>query len=294
KAFAIPVYICYVVLNYLTSFITWISKIISRVFFKINNGELQYAFSKVELGDYISEQMDAVDQDQELDSEIQLFQNALEFSEVKAREVMVPRTEITAVELHESPKGLSKLFTSTGYSKILVYKDTIDDIVGYVHSFDLFKKPKGIKNIMMPVEFVPETMLISDVLEVLTKKHKSIAVVLDEYGGTSGIMTVEDIVEQLFGEMEDEHDTVELLEEKISEGEYRLSARLEVDYINETNKLGLPESEHYGSLGGMIVSQLEEIPEKGAVVEFDGFQYTIVEVSTTKIEIIHLKVLDQQ
>lgn len=294
KVFAVPVYICYILLNYITSFITWISKIISRVFFKINNGELQYAFSKVELGDYISEQMDAVDQDQELDSEIQLFQNALEFSEVKAREVMVPRTEITAVELHESPKGLSKLFTSTGYSKILVYKDTIDDIVGYVHSFDLFKKPKGIKNIMMPVEFVPETMLISDVLEVLTKKHKSIAVVLDEYGGTSGIMTVEDIVEELFGEIEDEHDTVELLEEKLSEGEYRFSARLEVDYINETYRLGLPESEHYETLGGMIVSQLEEIPEKGAVVQFDGFQYTIIEVSTTKIEIIHLKVLDQE
>lgn len=294
KLFAIPVYICYSLLYYLTSFVMWISKLISRVFFKINNGELQYAFSKVELGDYISEQMDAVEQDQELDSEIQLFQNALEFSEVKAREVMVPRTEITAVELHESPKGLSALFTKTGYSKILVYKNTIDDIVGYVHSFDLFKKPKGIKSIMMPVEFVPETMMINDVLEVLTKKHKSIAVVLDEYGGTSGIMTVEDIVEELFGEIEDEHDTVELLEEKLSEDEYRFSARLEVDYLNEVYKLGLPDSEHYETLGGMIVSQLQEIPEKGAVVQFDGFQYTIIEVSTTKIEIIHLKVLDQE
>ncbi|WP_417363409.1 hemolysin family protein [Galbibacter sp.] len=293
KALAIPVFICYSLLKYITSFIMWISKLISRVFFKINNGELQYAFSKVELGDYISEQMDAVDHDQELDSEIQLFQNALEFSEVKAREVMVPRTEITAVELHESPKGLSSLFTNSGYSKILVYKDTIDDIVGYVHSFDLFKKPKGIKSIMMPVEFVPETMLISDVLEVLTKKHKSIAVVLDEYGGTSGIMTVEDIVEELFGEIEDEHDTVELLEEKISDNEYRFSARLEVDYVNEIYKLGLPDSEHYETLGGMILSQLGEIPEKGAVVEFDGYEYTILEVSTTKIEIIHLKVLDQ-
>ena len=293
KAFAIPVYLCYIVLNYITSFIMWISKLISRVFFKINNGELQYAFSKIELGDYISEQMDAVEQDQEIDSEIQLFQNALEFSEVKAREVMVPRTEITAVELNESPKSLSGLFTNSGYSKILVYKETIDDIVGYVHSFDLFKKPKVIKSIMMPVEFVPETMLISDVLEVLTKKHKSIAVVLDEYGGTSGIMTVEDIVEELFGEIEDEHDTVELLEEKLSDHEYRFSARLEVDYVNEIYKLGLPDSEHYETLGGMIVSQLEEIPEKGAVVQFDGFEYTIVEVSTTKIEIIHLKVLDQ-
>src|SRR5690606_2565558 len=135
---------------------------------------------------------------------------------------------------------------------------------------------------------------LSDVLEVLTKKHKSIAVVLDEYGGTSGIMTVEDIVEELFGENEDEHDTVELLEEKLSEEEYRCSARLEVDYINETYRLGLPESEHYETLSGMIVSQLEEIPEKGAVVQFDGFQYTIIEVSTTKIEIIHLKVLDQE
>lgn len=293
KAFAIPVYGIYCLLYYPSAFIVWISNALSRLFFKINNGELQYAFSKVELGDYITEQMDAMEHDQELDSEIQLFQNALEFSEVKAREVMVPRTEITAVELHETPKGLSGLFTSTGYSKILVYKDTIDDIVGYVHSFDLFKKPKGIKSVMMPVEFVPETMLINDVLEVLTKKRKSIAVVLDEYGGTSGIMTVEDIVEELFGEIEDEHDTVELLEERLSDNQFRFSARLEVDYLNETYKLGLPESEHYETIGGLIVSQLEEIPEKGEIVQFDGFQYTIVEASTTKIEIIHLKVLGE-
>src|SRR5690606_27202963 len=175
------------------------------IFFKTEGDQIQLAFTKVELGNYISEQMEAIEKDEEVDAEIQIFQNALEFSEVKAREVMVPRTEIEAVELNETVKNLSALFTETGYSKILIYKETVDDILGYVHSFDLFKRPKTIKSVLMPVEFVPETMLIKDILNVLIKKRKSMAVVLDEYGGTSGVMTVEDIVEELFGEIEDEH-----------------------------------------------------------------------------------------
>ena len=157
-----------------------------------------------------------------------LQHDALEFSEVKSREVMIPRTELIAVEIHDSITALNELFTSTGYSKILVYKNTIDDILGYVHSFELFKNPKSIKSIMLPVEFVPETMLIKDVLNSLTKKRKSVAVVLDEYGGTSGIMTVEDIVEELFGEIEDEHDTIELLEEKINKTTYNPSVCLQI------------------------------------------------------------------
>ena len=197
-----------------------------------------------------------------MDSEIQIFQNALEFHNVKAREVMVPRTDLVAVELHESIKTVTEMFTSTGYTKILVYRDSFDDILGYVHAFDLFKKPKTIRAIIMPVEFVPETMLVNDILNVLTKKRKSMAVVLDEYGGTSGILTVEDIVEELFGEIEDEHDSIELLEEKIDDKHYKFSARLEVDFINETYKLNLPESEHYETLGGLIVDSTEEIPEK--------------------------------
>ncbi|MEH6703923.1 MAG: hemolysin family protein [Galbibacter orientalis] len=291
KIFAIPAYVFYMLFSFISSFIIWISDLVLKVFFKTDGDEVQLAFSKVELGDYISEQMEAANEEDDLDSEIQLFQNALEFAEVKAREVMIPRTEITAVEVEELPKGISKIFTETGYSKILVYKDTIDDIIGYVHSFDLFKKPANIKAVMMPVEYVPETMLISDVLELLTKKRKSIAVVLDEYGGTSGIMTVEDIVEELFGEIEDEHDSVALTEEQVSNNEFKFSARLEVDYINEEYKLNLPEGENYETLGGLIVSNIGEIPSKNEVVVVEDYQFTILEVSNTKIDLVSLKIL---
>ena len=254
---------------------------------------MQLAFSKVELGDYITEQMEAVEEEDVVDSEIQIFQNALEFAAVKAREVMVPRTEITAVELHESPKNLAKLFSETGYSKILVYKDTIDNVIGYVHSYELFKKPKTVKSILLPVEFVPETMLIHDVLNALTKKRKSIAVVLDEYGGTSGLMTVEDIVEELFGEIEDEHDSTDLIEEQINATTYKFSARLEVDYINENYKLNLPEDDEYETLGGLIVNETGEIPELDSEIKIDAFVFTILEVSSTKIDLVSLQVLEK-
>ena len=270
----------------------WISDFVLKYLFKTEGDQLQLAFTKVELGNYITEQMESVEAHEDVDSEIQIFQNALEFSEVKAREVMVPRTEITAVEINDSIKTLNALFTETGFTKILIYKDTIDNILGYVHSFELFKKPKNIKAMLLPVEFVPQTVLIKDVLNVLIKKRKSIAVVLDEYGGTSGIMTVEDIVEELFGEIEDEHDTDDLIEEKLEDGTYTFSARLEVDYLNETYKLNLPESENYETLGGLIVNDTEEIPNQNDIVRIDTFQFTILEVSNTKIDLVALKVID--
>jgi len=219
---AVPAYIFYLFFYVISWFVIKVSDFILKTFFRTDGDEVQLAFTKLELGDYITEQMESVEEEDDIDSEIQLFQNALEFSEVKAREVMVPRTEITAVELRETPKTLKKLFTETGYSKILVYKDSIDEIIGYVHSYELFKKPKTIKSILRPVEFVPETMLIHEILNVLTKRRKSIAVVLDEYGGTSGIMTVEDIVEELFGEIEDEHDTTDLIEEELDNATFLL------------------------------------------------------------------------
>ncbi|TGV03106.1 hemolysin family protein [Flavivirga rizhaonensis] len=293
KVLAIPAYVFYVLFTFISDFVIWISDFVLKHFFKTEGDQIQLAFTKVELGNYISEQMESVEAHEEVDTEIQIFQNALEFSEVKAREVMVPRTEIIAVEISDSIKSLSALFTETGCTKILVYKETMDDILGYVHSFELFKKPKSIKSMMLPVEFVPETVLIKDVLGVLTKKRKSIAVVLDEYGGTSGIMTVEDIVEELFGEIEDEHDTVDLIEEVIDETTYKFSARLEVDYINETYKVNLPENENYETLGGLIVNHTEEIPAQNDIVKIDAFQFTILEVSNTKIDMVELKHLEE-
>ena len=293
KLLALPAYMFYVLFSLFSDFVIWISDFVLKTFFKTKGDDVQLAFTKVELGNYISEQMQSVEADDEVDSEIIIFQNALEFSEVKAREAMVPRTELTAIEIHDTIENLSKLFTQTGHSKIVVYKSTIDDILGYVHAFDLFKNPKTIKSMLMPIEFVPETMLAKDILNVLTKKHKSLAVVLDEYGGTSGILTVEDIVEELFGEIEDEHDSVALIEEQMDQLNFLFSARLEVDYLNETYKLQLPEHENYETLGGLIVHHTQEIPEQNQQISIDRFLFTIQEVSNTKIELITLKIEPQ-
>ena len=294
KALAVPAYIFYLIFYGLSWFVIKVSDFILKAFFRTDGDEVQLAFTKMELGDYITEQMESVEEEDDVDSEIQLFQNALEFSEVKAREVMVPRTEITAVEIHETPKNLTKLFTETGFSKILVYKDSIDEIIGYVHSYELFKKPKTIKSILLPVELVPETMLIHEILNVLTKRRKSIAVVLDEYGGTSGMMTVEDIVEELFGEIEDEHDSTDLLVEQLNDTNYKFSARIEVDYINENYKLDLPESDEYETLGGLIMNETGEIPEQNSEIEIEKFLFTILEVSNTKIDLVHVRVLREE
>ncbi|WP_033960051.1 hemolysin family protein [Psychroserpens jangbogonensis] len=292
KIFAFPAYLFYLLFWFISSFIIWISDRILKVFFKTDGDNVELALTKVELGNYISEQMQSVEEHDEVDSEIQIFQNALEFSDVKAREVMVPRTEIIAVDVKESVKNISTMFIDSGLSKILVYQDSIDDILGYVHSFELFKKPKSVKAITFPVVFVPSTMLVKDVLNILTKKRKSIAVVIDEYGGTAGIMTIEDIVEELFGEIEDEHDSVELTEEKIDDHNYRFSARLEVDYVNETYKLDLPEGENYETLGGLIVDEAEEIPQEGDVVIIGVFKFKILEVSSTKIDVVELHIIE--
>ncbi|MFH4967657.1 hemolysin family protein [Gaetbulibacter sp. M240] len=293
KALAVPAYIFYLLFSIISEFVIWISDFVLKYFLKTEGDQIQMAFTKVELGNYISEQMESVESHDDVDSEIQIFQNALEFSEVKAREVMVPRTEIVAVEITESIKTLNNLFTETGYTKILVYKDSIDDILGYVHSFELFKKPKDIKSMMLPVEYVPETVLVKDVLSLLTKKRRSMSVVIDEYGGTSGIMTVEDIVEELFGEIEDEHDTVDLVEHQMDEKTFQFSARLEVDYVNETYKINLPDSENYETLGGLVVSHTEEIPQQNEIVRIEGFQFKILEVSNTKIDMLELRIIEE-
>lgn len=293
KIFAVPAYFFYFLFSLISEFIIWISDLVLKLIFKSEGDTVQLTFSKLELGNYISEQMEIAETKEEMDSEIQIFQNALDFSEVKSREAMIPRTEVVAVDINTTPKELAKIFTETGLSKILVYKENIDDILGYVHSFELFKKPASIKKVLMPVVFVPETMLVKDVLGILSKKRKSIAVVIDEYGGTSGIITVEDIIEELFGDIEDEHDSIALIEEELGEGHYKFSARLEVDYLNETYKLNLEESENYETLGGLIVNFTEEIPDQGETVEIEDYIFTILEVSSTKIELVEVKNLSE-
>jgi CBS domain containing-hemolysin-like protein len=293
KMFAVPAYLFYILFHFFSEFITFISDFFLRVFFKTNADEQQTEFSKEELGNYISEQLETGNDNDEIDSEIQIFQNALDFHDVKAREVMVPRTEIVAVELHEKVINLKSIFIDSGLSKVLVYKSSLDDVIGYVNAFELFKKPKTIKSILLPVEIVPESMMINDVLNSLMKKRKSVAIVVDEYGGTSGMITVEDIVEELFGEIEDEHDNQEFLEKKISENEFNFSARLEVDYLNEEYSLNIPKSEAYETLGGFIIEHLESIPKENEVVDIEDFEIKILQMSSAKIEEVCLKITNE-
>ena len=293
KVFAIPTAFFYAFFFPITSMIIILSDYILIKFFKTKGDQVQLTFSKIELGNYIEEQLESTKDIDTVDSEIQIFQNALDFSELKVREAMVPRTEIIATEITASLSDIKKLFTSSGLSKIPVFEDSIDDILGYIHAFEMFKKPTDLKKILLPVAFVPETMKISEVLKLLTKQRKSIAVVLDEYGGTSGIITVEDIIEELFGEIEDEHDHVALFEKQIDKGLFEFSARVEVDYINQKYDLSLPENEFYETLGGLIVYLKEEIPTKGTVIEIENYEFEIKEVSSTKIEKVILKVKDE-
>lgn len=288
KLFAIPAYFFYLLFYPFSSFIIWISDFVLRVFFKTKGDYVPLSFTKVELVDYISEQMGNAPKKEEVDAEVQMFQNALEFSGVKAREIMIPRTEIVAVDLNETIENLIATFVSSGFSKILIYNENIDDIVGYVHSFDMFKKPKTIKEVLIPIVTIPETIQINEVLNLLMRKRKSMAVVLDEYGGTSGIVTLEDIVEELFGEIEDEHDKDKFIEEKISDDEYLFSARLEVDYINETYHLNLPESEEYETLSGLILLHTEEIPTQGETISLPPFVFSIEACSQTRIETVRI------
>ena len=285
--FAIPTVLFYHVLSPLTNSFLWFSNVILKRVFMTSEDHIPTAFSRVDLEEYVTEQVESAD-DEDLDSEVQIFHNALTFNNRKAREVMVPRAEVTAVDRYVSNKELISLFSSTGLSKILVYKGNLDNVVGYIHAFDLFKKPRTIRSITHPVEFVPESMLIKDILNSLIKKRKSIAIVLDEYGGTAGMITLEDIVEELFGEIEDEYDQVDLTELKLDTGDYVFSARLEVEYLNDKYKLNLIENDQYETLGGYIVHHTGNIPSKGEIVKIGNHGFEIQKMTASKIEIVKI------
>ena len=290
KLFIIPAYFFYMLFYFVSDFVIWISDFFLKIFFNSKGDNNQLLFSKDDLGHYINEQMEGIEEDQEIDSEVQIFQNALDFSELKSRDIMIPRIELVAIEIHDYITNLKSIFISSGYSRILIYKDTIDDVLGYAHSSDLFNKPKTIKSILMPVEFIPEAMLVKDAFALLTAKRRTMAIVLDEYGGTSGMLTIEDIVEELFGEIHDEFDNNELIEEKLSDKEYKFSAKIEVDYINEKYKLNLPIAEDYGSLGGLIVNSTQGIPKLEEEIRIGIFLFKILDVTNTRINLVSLKI----
>lgn len=253
--------------------------------FSIEFEESKYSFGRVDLDHYLKEATAGNNKEESvLENELQIFQNALDFSKIKARECMVPRNEIEALAFDDSVEELRKTFVETGYSKILIYKENIDNVIGYVHSFELFKKPEAIKTILRPLAIIPESATADKVLKTLIEQKKHVALVVDEYGGTSGMLTLEDIMEEIFGEIEDEHDSEELVEQVIGEGQFYFSARLEIDYINETYHLNLPEDDDYETLAGLIIDRNEDLPETGDLVEVGGYIIEIKKVSENKIE----------
>lgn len=291
KYFSIPMIVIYVVLYLPTKAVVFMS---SGVLYLLNIDQKnsEKVFSKVDLEHYVQDINERMNEEEEFGNEMQILQNALDFSSVKARDCMIPRTEIIALEMNEDISVLKKLFTDTGLSKIIIYRDSIDNIIGYVHSFEMFKRPESIKQILLPIGFVPAAIPGKELLELFAKQSGNIAVVVDEYGGTAGLITIEDVIEEIFGEIEDEHDKEDWLEEKISEHEYLFSARVEIDYINETYDLELPESDDYETLGGMVIDKLESIPDEGTVLEIEQFQLIIEAVSDRRIELIRLIIRD--
>lgn len=288
KFMAYPMFLLYWLLYLPTSLVLGLSSLALKVL-RVNAEPNEKMFSKVDLEHYVQDLNERMDEEEELGNEMQILQNALDFDEVKARDCMVPRTDIVAVEINDEIKSVRKLFIKTGLSKILVFRETIDNIIGYVHSYEMFKQPQSVKEILLPISYVPEAITGQNLLKMFTEKSGNIAVVVDEYGGTAGIVTIEDVIEEIFGDIEDEHDREDLLEEKVTENEWLFSARTDIDYLNNQYGLELPEDEAYETLGGLIITQTESIPEKGTEIEIGGLILLIEGVSDHRVEKVRIK-----
>ncbi|MFP5470996.1 MAG: hemolysin family protein [Bacteroidia bacterium] len=285
---SLPVTIIYYLLLPISFFIIGFSEWFLRLFFRMKVIPSISTYGKVDIENYLKEHTDVVPKNgEEVENEIQIFKNALSFSQVKSRECMIPRNEIVALEINDGIDLLKEKFIETEHSKILIYRETIDNIIGYVHSYEMFKNPKQIKNVLLPINVIPETVTVDQVLKQLKAKNRSIAVVVDEFGGTSGILTIEDIIEEIFGEIEDEHDSEDLYE-KQADGEFILSGRLEIEYLNEKYRLNLPEDEEYDTLAGLVLSKTQDIPQINQVIELEDYQLQVLEVSNTKIELVKI------
>ncbi len=290
RVFAIPVLVFYILLYPVTKLTIAISGFILHNFMRVprNKKVHQNVFGKIDLDNLVNESNAEHDQQDEPEQEIKLFQNALDFSNVKLRDCMVPRTEIVAFDESVSMEELQSKFIETGLSKILIYRESTDNIIGYINSKELFKNPSDLQSMIMSLPIVPETMPANKLLQSFIKDHKSISVVVDEFGGTSGIVTMEDILEEIIGEIEDEHDISELTEDKLNEQEYIFSARHEIDYLNEKYRLNIPELDDYETLAGLILFHYESIPKINDRIHIEGFVIRILDVSETRIELIHL------
>jgi CBS domain containing-hemolysin-like protein len=270
-----------------TQVILILSNLILKLF-GIENKNSDKVFSKVDLEHYVDDLSSRIKAEQEFSNEMLILRNALDFSNVKARDCMIPRTEIIAVEIDEELEVVRNIFITKGLSKIIVYRDSIDNIIGYVHSYDLFTRPQSIKQVLKPISFVPTVISGKELLEKFTKQAGSLAVVTDEYGGTAGIITLEDVIEEIFGEIEDEHDNDDWIEERINDKEFLFSARVDIDYLIETYNLDLEESNEYETLAGLMIFHLEKIPDQNTMLRIGNYKFIIEEVSDRKIEKVRL------
>ena len=292
--FAIPAYVCYVVLYPISRLATLLSKGILRLFgIKMTKVDEDKEFTKVDLDYLVQTSIDNAKDDDEIDEEVRIFQNALEFSDTKVRDCMVPRTEIDAIEDTSSVEQLKQKFIESGHSKIVVYHEDIDHIIGYIHSSEMFRNPKDWTKNIRSMTFVPETMAASKMMQTFLAQKKSLGVVVDEFGGTSGLIALEDIVEEIFGDIEDEHDSTNYVAKQLDNGEYLLSARLEIEKVNEMFDLELPESDEYMTVGGLILHAYQSFPKLNEVVKIGNLEFKIIKNTATKIELVRLKVGDK-
>jgi putative hemolysin len=287
RLMALPMFLVYFVLYVPTLLVLGLSNLFLRLL-RVENENQEKVFSKVDLEHYVDDLNQRIKEEEDFGNEMQILKNALGFDAVKARDCMIPRTEICSIDVEDSIETLKKRFIETGLSKIIVYRENIDNVIGYVHSFEMFKAPKSIKQILLPINFVPESVPGKELLQLFAEKSGNVAVVVDEYGGTSGIVTIEDVIEEIFGEIEDEHDREDWIEEKLGDGEYLFSARIDIDYLNEEYDLGLEDSEEYETLGGLIIHHLESIPSAGTRLAVNNLVLVIEEVSDHRIDLVRI------
>ncbi len=292
--FAIPLQAMYVILWLPTMIMTGISELVLRIFgIRTKPGEV--VFGRVDLDQFLKE-IGSHDQQQEskMDAEVEYFKNTLELSNIKVRELMVPRAEIEAISVDVDMATLKKKFIDTGLSKILVYKESIDNMIGYVHGYELFRRPRTVRSVMRPVNFIPGTMPADELLQIFIKQRTHVAVVVDEFGGTAGMLTIEDIVESIVGDIDDEHDVPEEVEERLGPNEFLLSARCEVHHLVETYRLAIPLSDEYDTLAGFIMHSTGDVPEQGDVLEIPPYKITVVQVAHSRIDLVRLEVIDPE
>lgn len=289
KVFAIPVWIFYYLFYPLIILYIGFSELLLKKVFRMKLSDEPYTFSAIDLEEYVKDYNAQDEVQDEMNQEIQMIQNAMEFKHVKLRECMVPRPEIEALEINEDMEVLRNFLTQTGHSKIMIFEKTVDQIVGYVHAYDMFSNPATIAQIVRPIDLVPETMSARDMLQIFIKNHKSVAVVMDEFGGTSGIVTMEDVIEEIFGDIEDEYDTEEETEIKLTESSFIFSARLEVDYLNEKYKLSLPVTDEYETLAGFIIYYHENIPAVNERILVKPYIFTILKASGSRLDEVKLE-----